>query len=479
MRSSLTLKPLSAAAAGAALAFLAAGPALAQPAPAVDPAADASTTNVEISDPDDLIPDSAEDTLRAETPTIDLPDQVTEVSYIVFDEIDGNLNDYLLEWSEQNRPELVPEGTDEGDSWADGQLIVAVSMGARENGIYCGDNVCSALDLFEGKHLDRALEDMKPGLGDDGDAPNFSIAFLSAVRTAADPSLVLEDNGPSGAVVGGIAGGIGVVALGGAGMAVVSSRRKRAAKAKEQFDYVSREYGSVAQRLDQIDIRANSLSSPIADAELRRQWEQVRDEFVGVGDVVSSTGLTLSSEDAQFRAHDKEIGKAYESTRRIENAERNIERIFAMEHGDEGTRREELTTLSEDIISAQTETKDDNLRARLGELEAEAKQLREELAATDFMDRYADMLRAYGHLLELVRAEEMPDLEMGEKDDRHAPRIYDSNYRVGHGYAGWVPFYYMSTWHQSDVQAAQSASSSGTNTSFSSGFSGGGGSSSF
>ena len=465
-------------AAGLTLAILTAGPALAQ-APA-DPAesADTATTSVEISDPDDLVPDSAEHTLREETPEIALPDQVDEVSYIVFDDIDDNLNDHLLQWSAANRPELVPDGTDEGDSWANGQLIVAVSMGERENGIYCGDDVCAALDLFEGPHLDRALEDMKPGLGSDGDAPNFAVSFLDAVRTASDPSLVVEDDGPSDTAMAAIVGGIVAVGAGTAGWAIVYSRRKKTAEAKEHYDYVSREFGSVAQRLDHIDIRANSLISPIADAELRRQWEKVRDEFLSLGDVIGDTGLTANSTDAEFRGHHGELAEAAESVERIENAERNIERTFQMEHGDWATRREELTELSEDIIKAQTETKDENLTARLGTLESDVIELRDDLAAEDFMDRYADLLRSYGHLLELVKNAEMPELDE-DTEDRHAPRIYDSDYRVGHGFAGWVPFIYMSSWHQADVQAAQSASSSGTNTSFSSGFSGGGGSSNF
>lgn len=473
-----SLRTASTAAAGLAVALLTAGPALAQaPADTAD-TTDTATTNVEISDPDDLVSDSAEQTLREETPKITLPEQVGEVSYIVFDDIDGNLNDHLLEWSAENRPELVPDGTDKGDSWANGQLIVAVSMGARENGVYCGDDVCAALDLFEGPHLDRTLEDMKPGLGSDGDAPNFTVAFLDAVRTAADPSLVTEDNSPSGATIAAIGGGIGAVVVGGGVWAYAYSRRKKTAEAKEHYDYVSREFGSVAQRLDHIDIRANSLTSPIADAELRRQWEEVRDEFLSLGDIVDKTGLTAKSTDAEFRAHHEELAGAAESVEHIENAEKNIERIFQMEHGDEARRREELTQLSEDIVSAQTETKDENLTTRLGALESEALELRDNLAAEDFMDRYADLLRSYGYLLELVKNSEMPELDE-DTEGRHAPRIYDRDYRVGHGYAGWVPFVYMSSWHQADVQAAQSASGSGTNTSFSGGFSGGGGSSSF
>ena len=60
------------------------------------------------------------------------------------------------------------------------------------------------------------------------------------------------------------------------------------------------------------------------------------------------------------------------------------------------------------------------------------------------------------------------------------PHLYDSGFYVGVGYNGFVPFSAVHSW-DSDATAANSSSSSsgGVNSSFSSGFSGSGGSSSF
>ena len=102
-------------------------------------------------------------------------------------------------------------------------------------------------------------------------------------------------------------------------------------------------------------------------------------------------------------------------------------------------------------------------------------------AAGDFMDRYARLVVDYRLVVEAIRDREMSDVDAAEDaGDRHAPRLYDAEWRAGYGYNGFVPFYVASSWHSHDVQAAQAASSSTTNTSFSSTtFSGGGGSSGY
>lgn len=431
---------------------------------------------VTIYDNGSKLSDSDRELLETETARIELPPQVQHVTYVTFDEIDDDLNDAILDWAGHNAPELVPDGTGEGAKWAPGQLIVAVSTGAREVGIYCGDDVCSALDLFAGAHLDRSLDDMKPPLKDSRE--NVAVAFLDGVRTAADPSLVASqgDDGVSAPVVGGVVGGIAAVAGGLTWWAVAAERKKKTARARTQFDHISREWGEVAQRLDQIDIRANSLSSPIADAELRRQWDQVRAEFVAVGDIVSETGLTPESENKDFLRHAKQIGAADQALNRIKHAEDNIETIFRMEQGDDTVRHTRLTELAEDLQAASVETKDTTLRERLGQTEKQVLALRENRQDPQFMDRFAEQIRSAQSLLAQVHKQEMKGLKI-DTDTRHAPRIYDADYRVGHGYGGYVPFYYLSAWHADDQSAATTSSS--TNTSFSSGFSGGGGSSGY
>lgn len=70
-------------------------------------------------------------------------------------------------------------------------------------------------------------------------------------------------------------------------------------------------------------------------------------------------------------------------------------------------------------------------------------------------------------------------MEEVERTEHTTPRIYDNDWRVGTGYHAFVPYYMISTWHAADVSAASAAAgtSSSQNTTFSSGFSGAGGSS--
>ena len=442
--------------------------------------AEAPDITVGITDPDGVLNATATDTLVNETPLIDFPDQVRDVTYIVLDSSEDGLgtneqfNDGLLDWVGDNEEHLVPDGTGEGAAWAPGSLIIALGVSSRGYGVYCGDDVCSALDLFEGSHLDRTLADMKPGL----QRGNWAVGMLDGARTAADPSLVAEESGPTQTQVLTGAGVLAVVGGGGAWWAVAATRRKKAATARGQFTEISDRYADVALRLDQIDVRANSLTSPIADDELRRQWAECRDSFLSVDSLLSATGLSQGADDKAFRSHATTLAEAHTAMNRTIRAEDTIDRIFAMEHGDARVRRRELVSLSEDVSAARAATTSPVLQEMLADVASDVDALSGDLDAADFMDRYAATVRAYGHALSLVREKEMSELSM-DAEERHAPRIYDTGYRVGAGYGNWIPFALISSWHSADVQAAQSSSSSGTNVSFNSGFSGGGGSARF
>lgn len=61
---------------------------------------------------------------------------------------------------------------------------------------------------------------------------------------------------------------------------------------------------------------------------------------------------------------------------------------------------------------------------------------------------------------------------MKEREKLEAPAVYES----GFWYGGYVPYVHMHSWHESNVQAEQASTSSNVS---SSGFSAGGGSSSF
>ena len=411
--------------------------------------------------------------LRTETARIAFPPQVARVEYLVFDDDGDNLNDTTERFAQAERPDLVSE---DREKWAPGTLIVANDTEARDVGIYCGDDVCAALDVFEGRHLDGALEAMKDPMRRE----NHAVGLLAGARAAADPTVLApESEGVPGWLPWAL-GGAGVVGAGAIGAGVAATRKKKATTARERYDRVSREYGRVAQELTGLDIRAHSLRSPLADDELRSQWADVRDRFLALNTVMGRIGdLRPDSTDAEFRARAADIELAHTTVDQMETAEKNIEQLFRMEQGDADVRRRQLGELHEDMTAAALGTEDDRLAAQARALDARADELARDTQAADFMDRYARLVVDYRLVVEAIRAREMSDVEAAEDaGDRHAPRLYDRDWRAGYGYNGFVPYYVVSSWHAHDVQAAQSASSTTTSYSNAS-FSGGGGSSGY
>ena len=347
---------------------------------------------------------------------------------------------------------------------------------SRKVGIYCGDDVCGALDIFEGPHLDGALEAMKDPMRRE----NHAAGLLAGARAAADPTVLAPEPEGMPAWLPWALGGAGVVGAGAIGAGVAASRKKKATTARERYDRVSREYGRVAQELTGLDVRANSLTSPLADDELRSQWADVRDRFLSLDTVMGRIGdLRPDSTDAEFRAKATDIELAHTTVDQMEIAEKNIDQLFRMEQGDPDVRRRQLGELHEDMVAAALGTKDARLAAEARALDARADELARDTQAPGFMDRYARLVVDYRLVVEAIREREMSDVKTADDaGDRHAPRLYDRDWRAGYGYNGFVPYSVVSSWHARDVQAAQSASSTTTSYSNAS-FSGGGGSSGY
>lgn len=470
---SLFIRPFAVAAVAALLLLyvlsLTAGPARAQaPAPADAPPA-AAAVEVGVIDPDDLLSGSDELLLRTETSRLALPPQVTHVEYAVFGTNKENFNDTMLDYARADRPDLVS-----GDSWAPGRLIVAVGMDPHRNGIYCGDDVCVALDIFEGPHLDGSLEAMKDPLR----RGNIGAGLLAGAVAAADPSVVASGSGDGDGGGLWVLGVAGLVLAGGGAFVVVRNRRKTVATAREQFDLVSREYGRVAGELTGIDVRANSLSSVLADDDLRAQWADVRDRFLELDTVMGRLGdLRYDSTDAEFRKAAKDIGTAHGTVEQMDRAETNIDTMFRMEQGDVDVRRRHLGELHRDMGAAALGTSDQRLADQARTLVGQVDDLARDPAVPDFMDRYARIVRDYRLVVDAIRARDLSDVKAAKgAGNRHAPRIYDNDWQVGSGYHGFVPYYVASTWHAQDVAAASSSTDTGYSDSS---FSGGGGSSSW
>jgi hypothetical protein len=339
---------------------------------------------VRIDDPDDLLDPATEQDLTAQTGSL-VPDPARQVDYIVLGDgaengwdSDDNFNDEALDWIGTHRPDLVPDGTGKGATWRAGSLILVIGVATHGNGVYCGDDVCDALDLRKGGHLDQTLEDMKPGLRD-GD---YARGLLDGLRTAGDPSKVKDDSGEFWGPVA-----IGAVVLApSVGIGIWGRRRTRRSTvttARDKFTDLSDRYSAAALRLDQIDIRAHSLTSPIADAELRCQWEDCRDAFLEVDRIVQATGLTPDSPGREFRRHTGEIRTADDAAARMQQASDAVDRLLALERDDPAGRHDRLTDLIGDINEAEADHWDSAWAyPQLQHLEEQVRQLREEVSGT-------------------------------------------------------------------------------------------------
>ena len=438
-----------------------------------------STFSTEVHNPEGVLSADDEARLERDAERIDAPAVVEQLHYMVFEENDDNVNDTVEEYLRDNRPDLIGD-----DYFADGVLIVGVGLDPRQAFIFAGEDVAEALDLRDSSHLDDALDAIKPGVKDN----NIPAGLFAGANAATDISTLAEDryNDAVGdriaAMVGSGIGGGGAIFATGLGVgAYRRSKAKKIAQARAEMSLVGKEYGQLAARLDQVDIRAHSLTSPFANATMRSEWEEVRDRFFHIHDQVDSLGnLTSKSSDEKYLEQADAIHQAAVTTREVSYAEDNIDKLYRLEHGDDVVRRTELQALRDDVVEAQVALDDakSGLYLELQNLRERADSLMNSTQSPDFLDQYVILLGDYRTALEQLRKQKFDDLDESENTALTAPGITSPDYRAGYGYNNFVPFWALSTWHSTN-SAAQSSGGSSTNTGFSSGFSGAGGSSSF
>ncbi|WIM71727.1 DUF5129 domain-containing protein [Corynebacterium suedekumii] len=367
------------------------------------------------------------------------------MTYILFPDNDDNLNDTVRAFAEDERSGLI---TAERDKWAAGQLIVAVGLDPRRMGVYCGDDVCASVGIYDSGRLDGILDRMEGPLRDG----NWAAGLLQGAIASGDPSARRDggSGGSGGSGDGGagwlgwaIGGGAGALALGVGGMAVASMRRKQVADARDQFDEVQRDYGRVAQDLQAIDVRAHSLTSPLANDALRGQWEEVKTGFLGLDATFDELdGLTADADDAEFRRRRTAIATAHEQVTRMRTAEENIETLARMEHGDAEVRRRELTEMHEDALAAQVSLEDPTLKEQLGALDPGSSTCAPDRIPPTFMDEFADLISAHRVFVEAAQRHLYAEsgVDESEDDDRRAPAVWESSWRPGYGYGNYIPF---------------------------------------
>lgn len=439
-----------------------------------------TTFSTQIDNPDGVLSEDDEARMERDVERLEVPAVVKQLNYIVFADNDDNVNDTVENYLRDNHPELIGD-----DKFADGVLIVGVGLDPRQAFIFAGEDVADTLDLRDSSHLDDSLDAIKPGVEDN----NIPAGLFAGANAATDVSKLAEDryNDAVGDRIGAMAGaGIGGGgAIFGIGMGVGAYRRnkaKKVAQARAEMSLVGKEYGELATRLDQIDIRAHSLASPFANETMRKQWEEVRDRFFNIHGQVDSLGnLTSKAPDEKFLEQADAIHQAAVTTREVSYAEENIDKLYSLEHGDELVRRTELQALRDDVVEAQVSLDDaeSGLYRELQNLRERADSMMAKTQEPGFLDDYVLLLGDYRTALEQLRQQKFDDLEEAKNTALVAPGITSPDYRVGYGYNSFVPFWVMSSWHSSNASAQSSSSGSSANTSFSSGFSGAGGSSSF
>lgn len=440
-----------------------------------------SSIALRIHNPDGVLTADDERILERDAALLEVPDVVKQLHYIVFADNDDNVNDTVENYLRDHHPELIGD-----DSFTDGTLFVGVGLDPRQAFIFAGDDVAELLELRDSSHLSESLDAIKPGVKN-GNIPGGLFHGASVATDLAALEQARFDSAESDRTSAIVMGGLGAAALGGGVAATTGgyrrSRAKKIAQARENFDYISVEFGTLAQRLDAIDIRAHSLTSAFADQQLRDQWRKVRDRFLHMHDDVSKfSELSPRSDDKTFLQYAGQLSDAASTAKKMHHAEDNIDTIFALENGDELTRRTEAQSLRDDVVEAKKKVRDvdSGLYQELAAIQQRTEALAQEPSAKDFLDNFIVVLRDYQAALTQLRKQEFSDIDESKAAAPQAPGLTSPDYRPGYGWNNFVPYWALSSWHASTVEAQSSSSNSGsTNTSFSSGFSGAGGSSGF
>lgn len=421
---------------------------------------------VTVGDPHGLLTEEQERWLIDATVNLQVPASVTDIQYLVFEENHEEPLDDVETWLRDNAPELIDNEKGDNGKPRDGVVIIGVGLNPREAFAYGGDDVGEQLGLADESRLETILDAMK----DDVKAGDIPAGLLKSAEVALDADGVaawqFEDAKWEriGTGFAGLGMGFGAGLVGGAlTLTARDNRRKKLEQAREDYRLITDEYLRLSQRLDEVDVRAHSLSSDFADAELRKDWAQVRDRFLALDKI----GVLDTTDDALMRERSKELANAAEAVRHTSNAEANIDRLFNVERGDAATRRADLDRMRSDIADARRDAKDDDIIRELDSLDQRAREL-----AVDSPTFIADFLRLlddYTGTLDHIRSTKLGKTK--EREKWRKPAVYDD----GFWYINTYNYANVSAWHTANVDAAAAAASSTA----SSGFSAAGGSSSF
>lgn len=413
-------------------------------------------TNVEIIDPDDILSESEEQDLSAYTEQAPLPEPITTVTFIVLRHANEPFNDFIVNYLKTNRPNLLNATQ---DKFADGSVTFALATESRLVGTNVSDDVNDVIHLLD--NPDRFADEMKPALRDGN--------WIAGLKTGVDVVAAGPEEPGSTIIPIAIISTLGIGTLGGLSAAIAATRKKNRATTDEQYDFISQNYGRLAQELTRIDVQANNLNNPLVDAELRSQWEDIRDDFLAIHEDMMNLPEFDGLKDKTLYKHAKKIAAIHEKVEQVVAAEKNLETLHKLETGDIATRRNQLEDIRSDILSGSLNIEKPAHREAMTALQNRCDALFHQLESPQFISDYARLIKDYQTILTHVREEQFTHVP----ETTHAPALGSSDWRPGYGYNGYVPYMVMHTMNQ-EAQASVSSSSSSNSTTFSGGFSGAG-----
>lgn len=449
-----------------------------------------NTDHVYVEDPQDVLSPSQEQQLKDDAHRIETIDGVENLVYLVFGNNDYNVNDTVERYMRDNLDQFI-----EKDVFADGVLIVGVGLSPRQAFVFAGEDVADTFDLRDNSnHLNASIDAMKEGVVNN----NIPAGLFASAAKAIDVDELKENQmetsfnrATSVGKYGGMIGGIGGLIMGMGVVDMREERRKKLEEARSNKSKILNKYTELSENLDEIDIRANSLTSPFIDKTLRSEWSEVRDSFLRYNDVIHGVNgigtISDDDEDVLIDRHE-EINKVAESVDRVEVAQKNINRLFQLEQGDAAVRMKELSDMRNDLLKARGESLiSSHTRDYIEKIISKIELLMDKVEHEKFLEGFSLVLDEYNSVIQQVKNDVEREMNIPVRVKESRPSIWDDRYRYG-GTVIYSSYDDVDRWHRENRRAEReyqeqraqaSRSSSSSSSSFSSGFSGSGGSSRF
>lgn len=384
-----------------------------------------------------------------------LPAVIEHVVVLTFPNGGDPFNDYVAGKLRTEHPELLNNSL---NTFKDHSILFAFSMPDRYFGVYSSHDVDEVIRNTD--EIDYYLDPMKPLLRENNITGAVKVALLASQQPPepTDMTLLLTV--------------AGVVTAAGVGTAGTLTVRHITKEARRRYETIRAGYATIVEKLPATNVYAHSTTNVLVDAELRSQWDTVRENFEASHEKFQR--LPELSTNKDFRKHARLIGQIHKDVEHAITAIDNIATLHDFDAGDVQTRRKILSELRTDIEQAVLSRKSEAYRDELHELERQIKDALLHPDASDVVAIYAEILRKYQGIVTAIARQEVTDIDPQE----YPPTaIWDSRWRPGYGYYGYVPYVSLNSWQTEQHEIRSSSSSSSTG--FSGGFSGGGGSSRF